>query len=232
MKKSKHLFTYLLLGINIWFGLLLAQHAWDTQTIMAWGGITKSMPTVQTLSQLPPFVSMPQETLSKLPSFIFTPIHGITLLLVRALWASFLHFSWSHLINNMIVMYFVGKLFEDVTRFGVILPVYIFTGIVSMTSAYYLQPNSLTAGASGALFGLMAASFVLSVKAKHQYQHAKIPEYIANRYSRLGNYVYVLIVLNLISTFTTPNISIIGHIAGLISGLLIGLIIPIRHAKY
>lgn len=232
MKKSLHIFTYLLLGINIWFGFLLAQHGWDTQTIMAWGGITKNMPTVQTLSKLPPFVSMSQETVSKLPNFMFTPMHGVPLLLVRALWASFLHFSWSHLLNNMLVMYFVGKLFEDVTHFGVILPVYIVTGIVSMISAYYLQPNALTAGASGALFGLMAASLVLSIKAKHQYQHAKIPEYIVNSYSRLGTYVYVLIVLNLISTVTTPNISLVGHVAGLISGLLIGFMIPIRQAKH
>lgn len=220
--------TYVLVGINVWFGILLAKYSWDANVLLTWGGMNEHMPQVQALVQLPPFVEMSQATLKKLPHFMYSPMSGTELLIVRSIWASFLHFSWAHLGSNMMVLFLMGRMFEESNYPGIIVPVYLFTGIVSMSSAFYFQPNVLTAGASGAIFGIMGAGYVLYLRSKPAFCNAVIGTEAANRYARLGNYVYSLIVLNIVSTFMTPGISVVGHIAGLVSGLLIGLIIPLK----
>ena len=220
--------TYVLVGINVGFGVLLAKYSWDANVLLTWGGMNEHMPQVQALVQLPPFVEMSQATLKKLPHFMYSPMSGTELLIVRSIWASFLHFSWAHLGSNMMVLFLMGRMFEESNYPGIIVPVYLFTGIVSMVSAFYFQPNVLTAGASGAILGIMGAGYVLYLRSKPAFRNAVIGTEAANRYARLGNYVYSLIVLNIISTFMTPGISVVGHIAGLVSGLLIGLLIPLK----
>ena len=226
--KTHVFWTYVLVGINVWLGILLAKYSWNTNVLLAWGGMNAHMPQVQALVQLPPFADMSQATLNKLPHFMYSPMSGTILLIVRSIWASFLHFSWAHLGSNMMVLFLMGRMFEESNYPGIIVPVYLFTGSVSMVSAFYFQSAALTAGASGAIFGIMGAGYVLYLRSKPAFRKATIDTEAANRYARLGNYVYSLIVLNIISTFMTPGISIIGHIAGLVSGLLVGLIIPLK----
>ena len=222
------IWTYCLIGINLWFGLLMARYGWNTKVLFLWGGMSGHMPQIQSLMQLPPFSVMTPDTLVKMPRFIDKPLHGTLLVLIRAIWASFLHFSWQHLLSNMSVLFLMGRAFERANYNGMIVPVYLITGMVSMVSAYYFQPDSLTAGASGALFGIMGVSYVLYLRAKVAFRHDKINTYALNQYKRLGYFVCSLFVVNIVSTFTTPDISIVGHIAGLIAGLILGLIIPLR----
>jgi membrane associated rhomboid family serine protease len=66
-----------------------------------------------------------------------------------------------------------------------------------------LSPNSVTVGASGAVFGLMGAAFVL--------QRLRGADAMA---SGIGP----VILLNLAITFVIPGISIGGHLGGLIGG--------------
>ena len=66
--------------------------------------------------------------------------------------------------------------------------------------ALLLSPDSLTVGASGAVFGLMGAAAVVA----------------RNRgFSLMESGLGIWIGLNLLITFTIPNISIGGHIGGL-----------------
>ena len=71
--------------------------------------------------------------------------------------------------------------------------------------ALLLDPNALTAGASGAVFGLMGAAVVVM-------RHRGINPMESGLGLWLG--------LNLLITFTIPNISIGGHIGGLVGGAL------------
>jgi membrane associated rhomboid family serine protease len=63
-----------------------------------------------------------------------------------------------------------------------------------------------TAGASGAIFGLFAALFI-----------------VMRKMGRDTSAVVPILVINLVFTFTVPNISIAGHLGGLITGGLVAL---------
>jgi membrane associated rhomboid family serine protease len=108
----------------------------------------------------------------------------------------------------MFALYILGTLLEPAVgrfRFGLI---YFVSLLAGSFGALLLEPNSPTVGASGAIFGLMGAAFVVMRNAG-----------VNPLESGLG----VWLVLNLVITFAVPNISIGGHIGGLVGGTLCAL---------
>jgi membrane associated rhomboid family serine protease len=73
-----------------------------------------------------------------------------------------------------------------------------------------VDPNSLTVGASGAIFGLMAAVVVIA--------RGRGVEQLASQFG-------LFIVLNLVLTFSISGISVGGHIGGLIGGTVAALLV-------
>ena len=72
---------------------------------------------------------------------------------------------------------------------------------------YLFSPlNAATVGASGAVFGLFAATFVVAKKVNVDIR-----------------WVVIMIVINLVITFTVPSISWQGHLGGLVTGGLVAL---------
>jgi membrane associated rhomboid family serine protease len=123
----------------------------------------------------------------------------------RLLSAAFLHYGPFHLAMNMFSLYFAGSILEQVIgrwRFAML---YVVSGLAGSAGALYLSPNSLTDGASGAIFGVLGGLLVLERRGN-----------IAT-----GGQVLGLIVLNLILTFAISGISIGGHIGGLIGGIVV-----------
>lgn len=142
-----------------------------------------------------------------------------------------------HFASNALVLFYVGRMFEQVTYFGSVLMVYLTTGMVSMLSAYYIQPHAITAGASGAIFGIMGAAIVVAYRAQKTFLKDGMAEYAFYFTNRLGKYVWGLLAANIISTVVNMyattggmNISIVGHVAGFIAGILIGMVLP--YPKY
>jgi membrane associated rhomboid family serine protease len=76
--------------------------------------------------------------------------------------------------------------------------------------ALLVNPDALTIGASGGVFGLMAALFLLERQ---------------KGVALLGSSVGGLLVLNLIITFVLPGISVGGHIGGILGGAAAGFIL-------
>jgi membrane associated rhomboid family serine protease len=123
----------------------------------------------------------------------------------RIITSGFMHYSFFHLLFNMYALYILGQLLEPVIgslRFGLIYFVSLLCGSVG---ALIVTPNALTAGASGAVFGLMGAAFVVL-------RHRGV--------NPLQSGLGVWLFLNLAITFTVSNISIGGHIGGLIGGIV------------
>jgi membrane associated rhomboid family serine protease len=127
----------------------------------------------------------------------------------RMLTAAFLHYGPLHLGMNMYGLYIAGSLLEQVIGRWRFLGLYIAAGIAGSAGALWLEPNGATAGASGAIFGVFGALFVLERR----------------RHIATGGQIAALIVLNLVFTFAVPGISVGGHIGGLIGGVALMLVL-------
>jgi membrane associated rhomboid family serine protease len=127
----------------------------------------------------------------------------------RIVTSGFLHAGFFHLLFNMFSLWILGSMLEPAVgrlRFAII---YFVSMLCGSLGALLVEPDSLTVGASGAIFGLMGAAAVF---ARHRG--------ISLMESGLG----IWIGLNLLITFTVSNISIGGHIGGLIGGAVVALV--------
>ena len=94
---------------------------------------------------------------------------------------------------------------EQASRRWRFLLLYLASGVAGSAGALLLTPNAATAGASGAIFGVFGALFVLERR----------------RHIATGGQIAGLIALNLVFTFAVSNISVGGHIGGLIGGVVL-----------
>ena len=126
--------------------------------------------------------------------------------LYRLLTSAFLHFGLAHIAFNMLALYFVGPPLEMALgrlRFSAL---YLLSALGGSVLVYLLTVNAATAGASGAVFGLFGATFVVGKKLNMDVRA-----------------VVAIIGLNLAFTFVIPlftsqSISWQGHIGGLVTG--------------
>ncbi|HZQ04481.1 MAG TPA: rhomboid family intramembrane serine protease [Gaiellaceae bacterium] len=123
----------------------------------------------------------------------------------RLITAAFLHYGPLHLGLNMFSLYFAGSILETVIGRWRFVLLYVVAGLAGSAGALYVNPNSISAGASGAIFGVLGGLLVLERRGS-----------IAT-----GGQVLGLIVLNLVLTFAIPGISIGAHIGGLIAGIVV-----------
>jgi membrane associated rhomboid family serine protease len=120
----------------------------------------------------------------------------------QLLTSGFLHIGPVHLAFNMIALWVIGRDLEQVlgrVRFLVVYLVSLLGG--SLVVFAFANPASDTAGASGAVFGLMGGLAVVLMRLRLSPRPA-----------------LTIILLNVIISFAVPNISYLGHLGGLASG--------------
>ena len=122
----------------------------------------------------------------------------------RLFTAMFLHYGPIHLAFNMLALWFFGGAVEQAIGRSRYLLVYVVSGLAGSAGALVFTPNSVTVGASGAIFGILGAALVLERQRNYV----------------LGGGAIGIIVLNLVFTFAIPGISIGGHLGGLVGGAL------------
>lgn len=128
----------------------------------------------------------------------------------RLVTSGFVHYGIIHLAFNMYLLYMLGQMLEPSigrVRFGL---VYL-AGLLGGSAGAILlsSERSVTAGASGAVFGLLALAFV------GYYLHGRDP---------LSTSIGTLLMLNLFITFLWRNqISVGGHLGGAAAGALCAL---------
>jgi membrane associated rhomboid family serine protease len=124
----------------------------------------------------------------------------------RLLTSGFLHYGLAHVALNMFGLFWLGRMIEPALGHVRFAAVYFTSLLCGSLGALLLSPNALTAGASGALFGLMGAAFVMA--------RSRGIDLVA---SGIGP----VIVLNLVySLLMAGHVSIGGHLGGLIGGAL------------
>jgi membrane associated rhomboid family serine protease len=125
----------------------------------------------------------------------------------RPLTAGFVHAGFVHVGFNMFLLWMLGQLIEPaIGRVGFV-ALYVVSLLGGSFLVLVLTNDSLTVGASGAVFGLMGATFV-GMRARG--------------INPFNTGIGPLLVLNLILTFVIPGISIGGHIGGLVAGTAAG----------
>jgi membrane associated rhomboid family serine protease len=128
----------------------------------------------------------------------------------RLVTSGFLHSGLIHLGFNMLILWQLGTMIEPAigrVRFAVI---YFVSMLCGSFGALLMSPDSPTVGASGAVFGLMAAAVVIMRSRGIDPMASGLPLWIG---------------LNLAITFAVPGISIGGHVGGLAGGALVALIL-------
>ena len=129
----------------------------------------------------------------------------------RLFTAMFIHFGWMHLFFNVAGIFIFGTRIEQYYGKGAFMAIYFFSGLIaSVTSLLFTQ--GISAGASGAVYGLLGAAFIYTRCTKRSM------DIISNQV------ILVYIVMGIGMGFIVPGIDYFGHIGGLFSGMLIGYI--------
>jgi len=130
----------------------------------------------------------------------------------RLFTAIFLHIGFIHLAFNSYALYNLGPQVERLFGRHRFLVIYLLSGLAGSVASYILS-ESLSAGASGAIFGLIGAMAVYL--ARHQ-------GILGQRGQRSLTNILVVILYNLVLSFTVPGIDVFGHLGGLAGGLVVG----------
>ncbi len=129
----------------------------------------------------------------------------------RLLTGGFLHASLLHIGFNMFALYFLGRMLEPSIGTARFVFVYIASLFGGAFGALLLSgPDTFTIGASGAIFGLFGAAFVIAR---------------GRGFDAIAGSIGVVLLLNLAISFGTPRISLGGHLGGLVVGVICALVI-------
>jgi membrane associated rhomboid family serine protease len=128
----------------------------------------------------------------------------------RLITAGFLHAGLVHILFNMFALYILGSLLDPGIGTPRFLAVYFVSLLAGSFGALLLSPDVHTVGASGAIFGLMSAAFIIA-------RHRGIEQ--------LAGQIGFYIIINIVFTIGVSNISVGGHFGGLIAGALCALLI-------
>ena len=124
----------------------------------------------------------------------------------RMITSVFFHTNILHIGMNMWSLWIIGPAIEQLLGRWRYLGLYLVSGLAGSALQLIVAPGTWALGASGAIFGLLGALVVLQRKRGYQ----------------LGP-ILAIILVNLVATFTIPDISWEAHVGGLVAGALIGL---------
>ncbi|MBE9597792.1 rhomboid family intramembrane serine protease [Pedobacter sp. MC2016-24] len=124
----------------------------------------------------------------------------------------FIHFGVIHLLMNMYALFFVGLLLEPFLGKAKFITAYLLTGILASLASLWWHDNTVSAGASGAIFGMYGV-FLALLSTNHIER--------SMRNGLLAN-IGVFVVYNLVYGSFKGGIDNAAHLGGLLSGVLIG----------
>jgi len=129
---------------------------------------------------------------------------------------SFLHFNWLHLILNVGLLWWIGRIVEKQVGLGNGTLIYLVSVICSAAIIlvwHHMNPKEgVTVGASGGVFGLLGAALVISYRQQSD-----------NTWKRS---LWIVLAVGF-GVSLLPDISMAGHIGGIIGGVLTSLLIKL-----
>ncbi len=125
----------------------------------------------------------------------------------RLITSGFLHFGIVHIGLNMFFLWVLGPMLEPALGRVRFILLYIAALLGGSLGVILLDKGGISAGASGAVFGLLAAAAI------GQWRRGINP---------LTTGIGATLLMNLVITFAIPGISIGGHIGGIVAGSICG----------
>lgn len=127
----------------------------------------------------------------------------------------FLHIGIMHLICNMYSLYVIGREVESLFGKVKYIIIFILSGIFGSIMSIAFTHNTISAGASGAIFGLLGALLYFGINYR---------TYLGEAIKRT---IIPIIVVNLIIGFFAEGIDLAAHIGGLVGGVLVSMMVGI-----
>lgn len=135
----------------------------------------------------------------------------------RLLTATFMHFGFEHILNNMLILACAGPILEQALGHVRYLCLYLLAGVGGSTLSYLqmLQKAEyeVSAGASGAIFGIIGALLWIVIVHKGHYE------------TLTGRGLLFMIVISLYYGITSRDVDNWAHIGGLLMGFVIAIIL-------
>lgn len=142
----------------------------------------------------------------------------------RLLTATFMHFGFEHILNNMLILFCAGSILENALGHVKYLILYLLAGVGGSTLSYLQMIHSgnyaVSAGASGAIFGIIGALLWIVIVHKGRYE------------TLTGRGLLFMIVISLYYGISSGEVDNWGHIGGLIMGFLLGIVLYRKKPKY
>jgi rhomboid protease GluP len=132
----------------------------------------------------------------------------------RLITSMFIHFGIIHILGNMWCLWSLGRLAEKLLGPVSVLGTYLLTGVGASLLSLSWDPMRVSAGASGAIFGIAGALITTLYYGKHNLPKESV--------TRLLGYVVRFSLLNLLFGLR-GHVDNAAHLGGLVTGLLIGL---------
>lgn len=132
----------------------------------------------------------------------------------RLLSCMFVHVGFVHLAFNMYALYVLGPAVERLYGNAGFALLYALSGLGGSFASVLWRPADSSAGASGAIFGLLGALLAFNLRHRRE-----LPHWMASAQTRN---LLVLIAINVGIGFLVPMVDNAGHIGGLLLGLLAG----------
>jgi membrane associated rhomboid family serine protease len=128
----------------------------------------------------------------------------------------FVHIGGAHLLLNLFALIVIGPLAELLWGRGRLIIIYVLSGLAGSCLAMALKPDSMLAGASGAIWGLLTSLVAWLML----FGRTLDPEEAAESKRRLT----VVIVLNAMFSLM-PGISWQGHLGGAVAGFVVAVLL-------
>src|SRR6266446_7923852 len=130
---------------------------------------------------------------------------------------SFLHFNWLHLVLNVGLIFWVGRIVEQQLGTGRGALIY-FVSVICSAAVILLVHNwhpkeGATVGASGGVFGLLGAGLIIS--------------YRQNSDDRFRRSLWIVLAVGF-AVSVLPGISMAGHVGGIIGGVPLALLMKVQ----
>jgi rhomboid protease GluP len=135
----------------------------------------------------------------------------------RLLTCMFVHIGLLHIAMNMYVLWDIGRFIEKLLGNAGMFIVYLLAGLTGSLASVAIHPEIVSAGASGAIFGLYGALFGFLLRNRNQ-----VPGETVRRLRKVAG---LFVLYNILFGVAIKGIDLSAHLGGLFGGFVFGFLI-------